>query len=175
MSIFADPINVEPFSWTPIAIGVPIGILLIFTMLPMRTKFTHETRQFQPDLKKKLEGPGGGAKVFNVHGHLMQEAGWSDLQVYSPHLPNKMIHMELKVKRNEPSTLQRANINDLRARGTYAWVVRAVGLDLQFEDAEGNTEFTVENWQSGTGIDIMQLISTAVTQLESAEGSNSDP
>ncbi len=124
----------------------------------MKTEFRHETKEFTPTLVKKLQGPGGGAKVFNVHGHAMQQSGWPDLQVYSPHLPNHMVHMELKVKRNQASAVQRDKIRKLRRRGTFAWVVRAVGLDLQFEDADGYVEFTIENWQLATGIELMKLI-----------------
>lgn len=128
----------------------------------MRTEFLHETKAFQPALVKKLEGPGGGAKVFNVHGHAMQQSGWPDLQVYSPHLPNNMIHMELKVRSRRATGSQQDKILELRRRGTFAWVVRARGVDLDFEDTHGYVEFVIENWQLATGIELMQLI-TQVT------------
>lgn len=109
-------------------------------------------------LKKKFEGPGGGALVFNVHGHAMQSSGWPDIQVYSPHLTNHMIHMELKCRRNKASRMQRDRIIDLRRCGTFAYVVRSVKLDLHFEDQDGDVEFGVENWQLATGIELLWLI-----------------
>lgn len=124
----------------------------------MKTQFLHETKEFQPAMIRKLVGPGGGALVFNVHGHAMQASGWPDLQVYSPHLPNNMLHMELKVKHNKLSGMQRDRIIDLRRRGTCAFCVRAVQLDLYFEDSDGIVEFVIENWQDASGIELMQLI-----------------
>lgn len=128
----------------------------------IRSEFLHETKEFQPAMMKKLQGSGGGAKVFNVHGHAMQKSGWPDLQVYSPHLPNNMIHMELKCRDNTASDLQAYTIDELRLRGTHAWVVRAVGMDLAFEDQDGDVEFTIENWQYATGIELMRMIHSVV-------------
>ena len=132
----------------------------------MRAEFLHETKEFQPALIKKLEGPGGGALVFNVHGHAMQQSGWPDLQVYSPHLPNCMIHMELKCRNNQASGMQRDRIRELRRRGTIAHVVRAVGLNLDFEAPDGDVEFTIENWQLATGIELMKMIKGVVQDKE---------
>ena len=121
---------------------------------------------FQRDLIKKFEGPGGGAKVLNVHGHGMQKSGWPDLQVYSPHLPNGLVHMELKVGRNKPSTLQREVIDELVMRGTHAYVVRASGYSMQFEHVDGSVAFHVYDWQWGTGIEIFQLTRTAIEEIQ---------
>lgn len=132
----------------------------------MKTEFRHETKEFTPALTKKLEGPGGGALVFKIHGHAMQKSAWPDLQVYSPHLPNCMIHMELKCRRNKASGMQRDRIIDLRRRGTFAYVVRAVQLDLHFEDQDGDVEFVIENWQLATGIELMQLITKGSKELK---------
>lgn len=79
-----------------------------------------ETR-FKEELVRQLQSEG--ALTFKVHGHAMQASGWPDLQVYSRVWTG---HLELKVGSESASPLQKRIIDQLRIRGTRAWVLRYV-------------------------------------------------
>lgn len=83
-----------------------------------------------------------GALVFNVHGHLFQQSGWPDLQVYHPIWTG---HLELKVRDNPAEPLQRSVINALRARKTKAYVMRLwESGKVTVEDADWNILMSFE-------------------------------
>ena len=88
----------------------------------------------QPILEKiRMErGPGGyqkwlieefkasGARVLNIHGHAMQEAGWPDTYCSHPYF-----HGFIETKVNQPvSAKQMSVLNDLRSLGDHALVLR---------------------------------------------------
>ena len=62
-----------------------------------------------------------GARVFNVHGHLMQEPGWPDLLVWHR---QGFFAIELKIEQGRLRPEQRLILDDLSARGFNAMVLR---------------------------------------------------
>lgn len=92
---------------------------LLLASTRIRTTFHIETEaKWQPKVKKALEK--SGAIVFKVHGHLMQEAGWPDLQIYAR---GRVWHLELKVGKHGCESLQKHRIKELRRVGIWAAVL----------------------------------------------------
>lgn len=67
-----------------------------------------------------------GAAVLSVHGSLMQEPGWPDIQVYHARLPSGCAHLEMKKGSGKVSTAQYILLRKLRNAGVFAPVVTLV-------------------------------------------------
>lgn len=82
-------------------------------------------KQAESALKTMINGKlkSLGAMVFNVHGHVMQSAGWPDTQVYHARWVG---HIEYKVNDRPCTALQRKVIGDLLLRGVHVLVVRRI-------------------------------------------------
>ncbi len=80
--------------------------------------------EFQGKLVRMLEKRG--AMVLNVHGHMMQKAGYPDLHVAHWKFTG---WIELKRDSGKVKTIQRVIVNDLRARGVIAFVLRYDNTD----------------------------------------------
>jgi len=106
--------------------------------------------EFQAELRRKLEGPQGGAYVMKSHGNRMQR-GWPDLYVASPHWSG---FLELKVDQNQASGSQQSRIKALRDRLVPAFVLRRVdGRWVTLENEKGFTYSQVDGLHaSGTAI-----------------------
>lgn len=75
--------------------------------------------KFQTRLVEMLRSRG--AKVLNVHGHMLQQAGWPDLFISHWDFTG---WIELKVDDRPASTLQKICVKDLRLRRTKAFFLR---------------------------------------------------
>jgi hypothetical protein len=107
-------------------------LLLEFSRI--RTPAAIETEaKWQPKVKKALEA--AGAVVFKVHGHVMQESGWPDLQIYAR---GRVWHLELKVGKNGCEPLQKHRIKELIRRGIWAGVfgLRNNGMWIEHYDGK---------------------------------------
>lgn len=107
---------------------------LLLAYANVRTTFHIETEnKWQPKVKRALEK--SGAIVFKVHGHLMQEAGWPDLQVY---YGGRVWHLELKVGKHGCESLQKHRIKELRRVGVWAGVfaLRQNGMWIENQESE---------------------------------------
>lgn len=107
--------------------------------------------KFQEKLMKRLEE--AGAFLFKVHGHVMQQSGMPDLQVYHRTWTG---HLELKTKRNSCTVLQREVIRSLKRRGTFAHVLRMDGVKVTVEDEDGVVE--LELYANIGGAELMKSL-----------------
>lgn len=82
--------------------------------------------KFQTKVKKMLESKA--AFVINLHGHLMQRAGLPDLEVVHKDWKG---YLELKVGKNDTSTIQRVTAAKLILRGCQAYVFRCCKIDTE--------------------------------------------
>lgn len=91
--------------------------------------------QFQRRLKMEFEKRG--ALVFNVHGHMMQQGGWPDLQVYHWSWSG---HLELKVDGGNIDQRQRRVMMELVKRRTAVFVLRLRNEEID----SGRHEYAIE-------------------------------
>lgn len=74
-----------------------------------------------------------GWRVFNVHGHQMQEPGWPDLMGWHR---QGFIGLELKILEGRLRPSQINILNDLRARGFVATCLRWFPDHLETDDGD---------------------------------------
>lgn len=130
--------------------------------------------KFVSAINQKLEKEAG-AMVLKVHGHGMMEAGWPDLQIYSPRLPQGTIQVEAKVNDGKVSDLQKHRIQELVRRGTVAFVLREFNNErtLRAESADGTTikETTFDvSWKSKlSGVLLLDWLREVVDSMLGAQ------
>lgn len=119
--------------------------------------------KFQSEVVAAFESLG--AKVFNVHGHGMQSAGWPDLQIYHPTWTG---HLELKVNDNTCSTLQKFRIVDLNKMGTPAYVLRwrKEGLTLEDHECLVLAEVPMASWVKRIGNNRAHILFELVASVQ---------
>ncbi len=126
--------------------------------MKFRTDKVRENK-FQTRLVGMLEKRG--AKVLNIHGHMMQKSGWPDLFISHWDFTG---WIELKVEEREVKTHQKLVIKDLRLRGTVAFVLRYEHDDetLQLDEVPGLC------WRAGdiTKENVIETLNVMLAELK---------
>ncbi len=98
-----------------------------------------------------------GWKVFNVHGHQLQEPGWPDLMGWHR---ARFIGLELKVLEGRLRPSQINILNDLRVRGYVATCLRWYPDRLETDDGD------ILSW-SGDSLQLHQWLISLEPRAES--------
>jgi len=120
--------SVKAFQDVKLAKEVLLGYLLVQAS-PASIETEHK---WGPKVQKALRD--SGAVVFKIHGSMMQEAGWPDLQIYHQGF---MGHLELKVWKHGCEPLQKQQIMRLRKQKIPAYVFGLRLNGMWIEDWDG--------------------------------------